>query len=183
MSDPRVRGVPPTGQPASKVYDVIGVKPRRVLQVWILGEVIESWVHHFVKDETYPAGRSRVCLAREGHCPWCGKGHDVWLGYVACLEMPAKKRVVLRVGAECARAILKHCGRLVTLRGAHLGITAEHDGEALRAVVESLHQIDLQPLPVAHEIHSTLCTLLGVQRMPDHGPSAEDLEETGREAP
>lgn len=181
VSDPRVRGVPPQSQPASKVYDVVGVRPRETLRLLLLGDVVDGYLHHWVKDERYPNGRSRVCTYMDGECQHHGQGHEVWLGYIAALDMARKKRVVLRVGAECATAILAHCGRLVSLRGAHLSLTAEHDGEAMRAVVESLHEISLQPIPLAHDISETLRVILGVRRLPSAGPRAEELADSGPE--
>lgn len=166
MPDPRIVGPAPTGSKPVYVYDVVGVSPNQELKVLILDDVIRGAMHHWVKDADYPQGRSRLCEWESGECAW-HEHRQVWLGYCAAILMPRKQRVVLRVGPETALEILRHLGRRITLRGAHLMLTSRYEGKTARAVVETLHELQLAgPTPVAHSIDHTLLTVLGCKTLP-----------------
>jgi hypothetical protein len=158
-------------------YDVVGVKPKQELKVLLLGDEMLGLDHHWVIDEAHPKGRSRLCTYQEGYCKIHADGRLVWLGYIAALEMVRKTRVVLRVGAETAKAMLTVLGRSVTMRGAHLLLNAVTDGGTSRACVEVLHEVSDTAVPKAHRIDKTICNLLGVLRLPDYGPTAADAVE------
>lgn len=173
--DRRIRGAPlPTGDTQPQ-YSIIGVRQGEDLRVLLLGDEFLGLDHHWVTDTMYPQGRSRLCTHCEGDCPLHGRYRLVWLGYIACLEMPQKQRSILRIGAETAKGILQLLGRSVTLRGAHLLLRHVHDATRSKAGAEVLHEIYDGGLPRAHPIEPTLCNLLGVKALPDYGPTAADV--------
>lgn len=175
MVDKRIDGPPMPKDGGQPVYEVVAPEPGQTLDLIVLGESIRAVKGHWVIDPETKRAQSRLCFEEEGHCPYHAH-RGIWMGFLAAYDPARRRRVVWRVGPESAAAVLRYCGKMVSLRGAAVCVRREKGNKTSKLYVSASSWPTPQPLPDAHDPVATICLVTGSDHLPDWSadvPAAE----------
>jgi len=170
------RGKPPPDGPGLRVYDVIAPRPGETFDLTILDGLILGLDCHWVMDEDRRSGRSRLCTADEGVCPWCEKERRLWLGWLAVIDNRRRGRAILRLGKESALTLAGRAEQFAGLRGLRLNVKRSIDNRTSSLLYETSSLAAQFPLPEPHDMVPTLCLVLGCGTIPNWRVTGDDIE-------
>lgn len=179
MSD-IVRGAALPSGTGPPVYDVIAPAIGEVWDLTCLDEYVFGVDCHWVVDPRTKHGRSRRCYKDEGDCAECdAKSRPLWLGWIGCVENARRKRVILRMGAESAKALAAILPRGHRPRGRRYNVRRNSAGATAQLAWE-LHRLEAEtPLPRPHNLAPTICLVLGCESVPGYTFSLDEIRERG----
>lgn len=175
MSTAPYRGFAPPAGDAPPAYDVVGIDGTGFYDFTFLDERMLGLRTHWVWDKATKKGRSRLCFAFEGECPYCEHFAISWVGFIAVLNNEKPIRQVARFGPEGARILSRHATKIDGLRGRRL-LICRSSGLGERGIIVKQTETPARlPLPQAHGIDRSVCMVLGCAAIPDFRFSVGEL--------
>lgn len=171
----RIKGPQIHAAAALPVYDVIAPACGQVMDVIALADQIEAVNCHWLRNPGGKGGRSVACELWRDDCPHCKvKARRLWLGFLQVLQMPNKRKAILRVGPETATVLLARTAKLLGWRGMGFRLGRGEQQTTGALVIEGCPFSAPHPLPWAFSMRHSLCTVLGTDALPDHLTADEE---------
>lgn len=176
-----VRGAALPSGSGPPVYDVIAPAIGELYDLTLLDEYVLGVACHWVIDPVTKKGRSRRCYRDEGDCPHCGIHRNLWLGWLGVINHAKKKREILRMGSESAKALGTALPRGNSPRGKRYEVTRAKSAATSVLLFDLSQHPPQTPLPRPHDLAATICLVLGCESIPDYTFSMTEIRERGEQ--